>query len=111
MFCRQCEWTKDGTGCSAFGACGKSPEVSDLQDLLTGSLKALAWTARAARGKGKPDRDADRLLTRGLYATLSNVDFDPASLSALIARSVESLGRIGIPADAPDAVKDILASG
>jgi len=35
MFCSQCEQTAKGQGCEQWGACGKSPEVDALQDLLT----------------------------------------------------------------------------
>ncbi|HAX79837.1 MAG TPA: hypothetical protein DCY88_29380, partial [Cyanobacteria bacterium UBA11372] len=34
MFCEQCEQTASGQGCHQWGACGKSPEVNALQDLL-----------------------------------------------------------------------------
>ncbi len=34
MFCYQCEQTARGTGCVTRGVCGKSPEASDLQDVL-----------------------------------------------------------------------------
>ena len=34
MFCYQCQETSKGTGCEVIGVCGKTPEVSDIQDLL-----------------------------------------------------------------------------
>jgi hydroxylamine reductase len=105
MFCRRREWTKNGVGRDEFGVRGKSPKTADLQDTLIGALKGLAWTARSARDKGKPGGEADRLLTRGLYATLSNVACDPESLSDLVARAVETRERIGVPADAPAAAR------
>ena len=34
MFCYQCEQTAKGTGCTAFGVCGKNPETATAQDAL-----------------------------------------------------------------------------
>ena len=46
MFCYQCEQTANHTGCAGrAGVCGKSAEVADLQDELTGTLITLARTA------------------------------------------------------------------
>ena len=32
MFCRQCEQTAGGKGCTRGGVCGKSPEAADLME-------------------------------------------------------------------------------
>jgi hydroxylamine reductase len=79
MFCFQCEQTTGGTGCTKVGVCGKNPEVSRLQDELTCALVGLA---RAATGQ-RPGRHADELVMQGLFATLTNVNFDPESLNDL----------------------------
>ncbi len=84
MFCWQCEQTKNGTGCDKGGVCGKKPEVADLQDLLRLMLEGLSRAALAARKKGFVDRDIDRFTVAGLFATVTNVDFDPARLQELI---------------------------
>ncbi len=42
MFCEQCEQTASGNGCHQWGACGKSPEVNAVQDLLVYCLRGLA---------------------------------------------------------------------
>ena len=39
MFCYQCEQTAKGTGCTAFGNCGKDPQTATLQDLLVYAIK------------------------------------------------------------------------
>ena len=44
MFCFQCEQTAKCTGCTQIGVCGKTAEVSNLQDELTSSLIKLANT-------------------------------------------------------------------
>ena len=80
MFCFQCEQTAGGKGCTRSGVCGKTPEVSGLQDLLTGALIGLA---RAAEGK-KPDAATDALVMQSLFATITNVNFDNARFDAMI---------------------------
>jgi hydroxylamine reductase len=49
----QCEQTKDGTGCTTVGVCGKTPEVANLQDLLIYQLKGLACWANLGRQHGE----------------------------------------------------------
>lgn len=73
MFCYQCEQTMNGKGCTIGGACGKSSQVANKQDELTCALVGLA---RAAQGK-TPSRQSDELVMQGLFATVTNVDFDP----------------------------------
>ena len=43
MFCMQCEQTESHTGCKTVGVCGKTPEVSALQDLLIFQTRRLAY--------------------------------------------------------------------
>ncbi|MBD0361700.1 MAG: hydroxylamine reductase, partial [Coleofasciculus sp. C3-bin4] len=59
MFCSQCEQTAKGQGCEQWGACGKSPEVDALQDLLTHCLRGLGEVAIAAGQLGIRSREAD----------------------------------------------------
>ena len=45
MFCFQCEQTAACTGCTGkAGVCGKTADVAQLQDELTGALIGLAGT-------------------------------------------------------------------
>jgi hydroxylamine reductase len=76
MFCFQCEQTAGGAGCTIRGVCGKPPEVANKMDELTCTLIGLA---RAAEGK-KPGRAADETVMQGLFAMLTNVDFDPVRI-------------------------------
>jgi hydroxylamine reductase len=79
MFCFQCEQTAGGKGCTKVGVCGKQPEVADRQDALTCALVGLA---RAAEGK-TPGGDVDALVMQGLFATLTNVNFDGDRINEL----------------------------
>jgi len=80
MFCVQCEHTirtPQGNGCSfAQGMCGKTAEVSDLQDTLVHLLQAVSIYAQAARKVGVIDAEVDEYVPRAFFSTLTNVNFD-----------------------------------
>lgn len=91
MFCYQCEQTAGGKGCTKVGVCGKQPEVANKQDELMGALVELA---RSVQGK-TPSKKADELMIQALFATVTNVNFDPARIDALkeeVAREKEKYG-------------------
>jgi len=89
MFCWQCEQTRNGTGCENGGVCGKKPEVSDLQDLLRFTLEGLSRAALAAREKGCKDAAIDRFTVGAVFSTITNVEFDPERIQALIYKALE----------------------
>ena len=81
MFCFQCEQTVGCSGCrGARGVCGKQDTTAKLQDELTGALIGLAH----AVGEDKAEPETDRLMMEGLFATLTNVNFDDESLKKQI---------------------------
>lgn len=83
MFCFQCEQTAGCAGCTGSeGACGKTADVARLQDELTGALIAMA---RAEKG-GNGDPSSDALMLEGMFACVSNVSFDAASIAGLAGR-------------------------
>ena len=65
------------------GVCGKTAATARIQDELTGALIGLA---RASEGKDRSP-EADRLIVRGLFATLTNVSFDDSALNELLAEA------------------------
>ncbi|MBV1715994.1 MAG: hydroxylamine reductase [Desulfarculus sp.] len=89
MFCYQCEQTAKGQGCTIQGVCGKLPEVAALQDLLTYALKGLAIVAVEAGKQGPVDREVGRFISRALFSTLTNVDFDPERFPPMITKAVD----------------------
>src|SRR5512135_845810 len=89
MFCYQCEQAANGKGCTKIGVCGKDPEVSALQDLLIYTLKGLSLYALEGRKFGIDMPDVNLFLTKGLFSTLTNVDFDSKRFETLIHKSVE----------------------
>jgi hydroxylamine reductase len=88
MFCYQCEQAANNKGCIKIGVCGKDPELSSLQDLLIYSMKGLSLVAVEGRGHGVNDQEVNLFLTKGLFSTLTNVDFDPKRFEMLIQKSV-----------------------
>ncbi|HOS44554.1 MAG TPA: hydroxylamine reductase, partial [Armatimonadota bacterium] len=86
MFCYQCEQAAGGTGCTAFGVCGKDPETAALQDLLLYGVKGLAMYAHRNRALGVRDREADIFAVEALFTTVTNVNFDAGRLAALARR-------------------------
>ncbi|MCW8335997.1 hydroxylamine reductase, partial [Vibrio paucivorans] len=81
MFCIQCEQTIQTPtvkGCSfAQGMCGKTSEVSDLQDVLVHSLQGVSFWANLGRSCGVVVREIDEWAPQAFFATLTNVNFDP----------------------------------
>ena len=92
MFCFQCEQTAACTGCTGkAGVCGKTADVAKLQDQLTGALVGLARSAEQAPN----GNDATwRLLIEGLFATVTNVNFNEKTLRVLIDRVHEETSRL-----------------
>ncbi len=88
MFCYQCEQTMGGKGCTSIGVCGKTPEVAALQDLLIYTLKGLSIAAVAGRKVNISDVETNRFTCLAMFATLTNVEFDPYRFEDLLFKSV-----------------------
>ncbi len=59
------------------GICGKTPEVSSLQDLLIYSVKGLGSLAHHARTEaGIEDAAVNTFINAAIFSTLTNVNFD-----------------------------------
>ena len=84
MFCRQCEQTAGGTGCTTVGVCGKNEDISSLQDTLVLGLKGIAAYDFHARKLGYADPEVAEFYSRALFSTLTNVNFDLNSLLNLV---------------------------
>jgi hydroxylamine reductase len=80
MFCYQCEQTAKGTGCDKYGVCGKDPTSAELQDLLVYATKGISMYAHRAAQFDARDPAVDRAMLEFLFATVTNVDFDPQRL-------------------------------
>jgi hydroxylamine reductase len=89
MFCYQCEQTAKGEACTKAGVCGKPADVAALQDLLTYALTGLSLVAVEGRKVGVVDRHIDAFICGSLFATLTNVNFDPARFTTLLGHCVQ----------------------
>ena len=76
MFCYQCSQTARGSACTHTGVCGKNDTVARLQDNLIFAMKGISAYNYHANELGVRDESVDEFLTKGLYSTLTNVNFD-----------------------------------
>ena len=77
MFCHQCQETMKNTGCNMKqGMCGKSAEVANLQDLFIWGLKGISVWGVKAKELGIYDDKAGFFVAKGLFATITNANFD-----------------------------------
>ena len=95
MFCYQCQEAAGGKGCTHQGVCGKQPETAKLQDLLVYVTKGLAAVLCELRkgGAGGEHEEiphaVNHLITRNLFATITNANFDDDSLKIKIKETLE----------------------
>jgi hydroxylamine reductase len=100
MYCNQCEQTLNGTACTSVGVCGKQPDAAALQDLLVHLLRFSSEYAVEGRRVGVVDAEVDRFTTEALFHTLTNVDFDTASLAELGRRAFALTEKLGAEVEA-----------
>lgn len=83
MFCFQCEQTAGCSACTgSAGVCGKKADTAQLQDKLTGALIGLAEIA--GENESQISENTDQLVLEGLFTTITNVNFNNKTISALI---------------------------
>lgn len=81
MFCYQCQETAGNKGCTVSGMCGKVSEVANMQDLLIYVTKGLsAVTTKLRKKKIAVDDDVNHRVTFNLFTTITNANFDKASI-------------------------------
>lgn len=80
MFCFQCQQTAHNKGCEGkIGVCGKKSDTANYQDELIGALIALAKAAES----GNPDSETDGFMLKGLFTTITNVNFNNETIRSL----------------------------
>jgi hydroxylamine reductase len=84
MFCFQCQETARNTGCTVKGVCGKPEETANLQDLLIFVLRGIAVYEEKLKALGAADRSNDDFVDQGLFATITNANWDDARFTAMI---------------------------
>ena len=76
MFCYQCQETARGTGCTVRGVCGKTSEVSNLQDLLIYTVKGISEIVVKGKLDVKELGDINHQVLNSLFITITNANFD-----------------------------------
>ena len=89
MFCYQCQETAKNTGCTIKGVCGKSEETANLQDLLIFALKGLSVFGEKANELGVSTGDNGLFVTKAMFSTITNANFDNDRLTALIQEALK----------------------
>ncbi len=88
MFCYHCQEAKKNVACDTTGICGKKADVSSLHDLLTYTLKGLAFFTTRAEAFDLVNDKTHRFIAKALYSMVTNVNFTAAEFVALIDESM-----------------------
>ncbi|MBG0778654.1 MAG: hydroxylamine reductase [Desulfotignum balticum] len=90
MFCFQCQETAKNTGCTVRGVCGKEETTANLQDLLIFNLKGISVLAKKGKEAGVDmTTEAGRFVTKALFTTITNVNFNDVNLVKWIKKAQE----------------------
>ncbi len=84
MFCFQCQETAKNEGCTVKGVCGKPEDTANLQDLLIHVLKGIAVYGDRLKEFDIVDRETGLFVARGLFATITNANWDDDRFVAMI---------------------------
>ena len=91
MFCFQCQQTAHNTGCNGkVGVCGKKADTANYQDELIGALIGLAKAAES----GNPTPQTDELIIKGLFTTITNVNFNNETIKETVTEIESEKGKI-----------------
>lgn len=89
MFCFQCQETAKNKGCTIKGVCGKPEETANLQDLLIHVLKGIAAYSEKLKELGFTNKPTGFFVAKGLFATITNVNWDNGRFVAMIREGLE----------------------
>jgi len=109
MFCYQCQETAKNSGCTLKGVCGKAPDTAGLQDLLVFVLRGLSIWALQAKTREALDQRYGEFITKALFATITNANFDNDRIIGLIRDGLALRDELraactsSLPGDMPDA--------
>lgn len=90
MFCYQCQETAGCKGCTVVGVCGKQQDVAAMQDLLVWVTKGICAVTTRLREEGRAVADeVNHLVTKNLFTTITNANFDKAAIEKRIEKTLE----------------------
>ncbi len=76
MFCYQCQETVNNTGCTRVGVCGKKDDLANIQDLMIHTIKGISLYSSELNKLGYRSEKVDHFVLYGLFATITNANFD-----------------------------------
>lgn len=88
MFCYQCQEAAGGKGCSVRGVCGKTSEVSGLQDLLIYSTKGIAEIVVQGKLDVTSLGEINHHIINDLFMTITNANFDDDAIEQAINKTL-----------------------
>ncbi len=111
MFCYQCQETAKGIGCTKIGVCGKTENVSNLQDLLVYITKGVSVYAHIGRTNNIISKEADQFVIEALFMTITNANFDDGKIllkikQGIIVRDTVKAALLKAGIDIPDNLPD-----
>ncbi|MCD4830372.1 MAG: hydroxylamine reductase [Anaerohalosphaeraceae bacterium] len=86
MFCYQCQEALKNEGCKVNGMCGKKGDTAALQDVLIYVVKGLAVIAQKC---ATVDKEVGDYIAKALFITITNANFDNASISNVIKQGLK----------------------
>ena len=94
MFCFQCQEAAKGVGCTIKGVCGKTDEVSNLQDLLVWITKGVSIYSVLAKKAGIKNNEVDKFVFDSLFMTITNANFDQVKIEKQIRKGLSLRNRL-----------------
>lgn len=90
MFCFQCQETAGNKGCIKMGVCGKTPQVSNMQDMLIWISKGISQITTGLREEGSTvSKEVNHMITLNLFTTITNANFDEAPIVERIVKTID----------------------
>ena len=94
MFCYQCQETAKGTGCTLRGVCGKTAQVSNLQDLLIYTVKGISEVVVKGGLDVKELGDVNHEVLNSLFITITNANFDDDAIEGQIKKMLAERNKL-----------------
>ncbi|MDO4792939.1 MAG: hydroxylamine reductase [Filifactor alocis] len=90
MFCFQCQETAGNNGCTKMGVCGKTPQVSNMQDMLIWVSKGISQITTRLREEGRTiSKEVNHMITLNLFTTITNANFDEDAIVKRVINTID----------------------
>lgn len=79
MFCYQCQEANKNKGCTLMGVCGKSDDLSTLQDVQMYVIRGISKIIIENEVDVSSIKEMNKKVINGIFMTITNANFDDAS--------------------------------